>query len=362
MRIEKITLIHLKVPLKKPFFSAGKLFREKDFLLLKVISGNAVGWGEASPETVSFDELMLDYKRNLVPFALQMPFDAIEDFSHSLSVMKASPEARAGLEMAAGNLLAQIENSDFGGAVAKQDMRSFSIARILESGEESEINQALESASKTDNAQVVLKINPENIKTITLVLRNFGEKIKFTLDAEGSFTKENIEEINRLSEFPVQLLIDPLRDEQWPEIGQLKENWKIPVAIKNACTDILELEKICESSFIDAVCIDPWRVGGLTTAARYLTVASEFNKKTYIFSQLHLDIGITEALVLLSYYMKDGLIFMTIPEEVFGTKLVSDSLLQFQGNLARLPATARIHFNGLENQLDRFRVTEEEYW
>lgn len=362
MRIEKITLIHLKVPLKRPFLSANGSVREKEFLLLKASSGNSVGWGEASPETVSFEELMLDYKRNLVPFALQMPFDAIDDFSHSLSVMKASPEARAGLEMAAGNLLSEHGNVASSEGAQSQEMRWIPIGRILETGEESEIALSLKSAVAAGQAPVVLRVNPGNIQTVVALLRTYGERIPIVLDAEGSFSGKNAESLRQLSGLPVQLLIDPLQGEQWDDIRPLKADWKIPIAVKNICTDILEVERICKSSFIDAVCIDPWRAGGPMTAARYLTVASENEKPAYIFSQLHLDIGTAETLILLSSYTRNQPIFTTIPEEIFGIKSVSDSVLHFKDNFARLPAASYIHFNGIENQFDRFRITEEEYW
>lgn len=362
MRIEKITLIHLRVPLKKPFFSASGLVKEKEFLLLKAVSGNSVGWGEVSPETVSFDELMLDYKRNLVPFALQMPFDDIEDFGHSLSVMKASPEARAGLEMAAWNLLLQSRGETSSQAVPDQEMRSVSIGKILRTGDESEIAESLKLALDAGQTPVVLKVNPKNVQTIAAVLRNFEKQMPIILDAEGSFSVETAGDLKQFPDQSVQFVIDPISSENWEDVRLLQANLNFPIALKNSLTDILEVEKMAQTSFVDAVFVDPWRVGGLMTAARYLTIASENTKPAYAFSQLHLDIGTIEALVFLSFYTKNKPIFATVPEEVFGTKFISDSLLHFQGNLVQLPATTHIHFNGIETQLDRFRVTEEEYW
>jgi len=362
LRIEKISLIHLKVLLKRPFILAGGFVREKDFLLVKVVSGNEVGWGEASPETVSFQDLMLDYKRNLVPFALQMPFDAIEDFSHSLSVMKASPEARAGLEMAAWNLLSQSEEAVPSRAAPKNEVRSVTIGKILETGEESEIVESLKLAVGAGQTPVVLKVNPKNIQTIASILHNLEERIPIILDAEETFSLENAGDLKNLPDQSLQLVIDPISSENWEDVRYLKETWSVPIALKNSLIDILEVEKIVQAPFVDAVCIDPWRVGGLMTTARYLAVVSENKKPAYVFSQLHLDIGTAEMLMVLSSHTRNRPILMTIPEEIVGTKFISDSILHFQGNRVQLPATTHIHFNSVENQFDRFRITEEEYW
>ncbi|NOY79104.1 MAG: hypothetical protein GXO76_14725 [Calditrichaeota bacterium] len=357
MRIEKISLIHLRVVLKRPFILAGKLVNERDFLLLKVVSGSRVGWGEASPETVSLPDLMLDFKRNLVPFALQMPFDALEDFSHSLSVMKASPEARAGLEMAAWNLLAQGKE-----AASPKERLSATIGKILEAGEESEMADSLILAARAGQTPAVLKVNPGNIQTIARVLQNCEENIPIILDAEESFSLENAGDLKHLPDRSVQFVVDPISSENWENVRFLKEKWPVPIALKNSLIDILEVEKIVQAPYVDAVCIDPWRVGGLTAARRYLTVASENKKPAYIFSQLHLDIGTAEVLMVLSSFSRNRPVFTTIPEDVFGTKFIPDSILHFQGHLARFPVEAPIHLNGAENQIDRFRITEEEYW
>lgn len=352
----------MKVPLIRPFQTGHGVLTEKEFTLLKISSEGFTGWGEASPETAPFQDIVLDYKRNLIPFALQTPFEKIDDFSSRLSVMKAGPEARAGLEMAVWDLLARKEGQPLFRFLSGRRFQPVRTARILDLKDEAASLQTVENLKKAGHEEVVLKVTPGTVDALVSLFEKSRAGIAFILDAEGTFSKENIGLLEKLKKYFTKFLVDPFPAEKWEEIASVGNTLNIPVALKDAVTDVLQLEKIVKSRFINLVCIDPWRVGGLSAAKRYLEMAAGNSKPGCVVSQFHLGLGTAQALALGPVQTEALPVLMTRPEEIFVEDGLIDVLKIQSDGTVKLPDEAGTGAEIDENRLTHFEILEEEYW
>ena len=113
MKIDRISLQHVRIPLVEPFKISNGEIREKDGIVVGVFADGMDGYGEASPMAGSFysddtPESVWDGLANdLIPAVLSRAPRDIEAVNAVLDEVPGSAFARAGLETAFWDLFAQ---------------------------------------------------------------------------------------------------------------------------------------------------------------------------------------------------------------------------------------------------------------
>lgn len=116
MRIEQIDLKIVRLPLVRPFQTSSSRKAHLDHILVRVVAGGAIGWGECAspsdpyycPETTETCWHIL--KDFLAPAVLGRDWSTIEELVGLYRTVKGNRFARAGLEMACWDLLARAGN------------------------------------------------------------------------------------------------------------------------------------------------------------------------------------------------------------------------------------------------------------
>ena len=336
MRIEKIHYVRARVPLRSRQ-------ENQDVIFLGVESEGVAGWGETAPLSEELDALVLDFKRNLIPFALQTPFDKIEDLNHLLSVMKTGPEARAGLEMAVWDLFSN-RDENFLSEQFPPTEANVPLARILDP-------EQAGKGGKNSNL-LVLKITPENLDSVLKIWRRDFPKTSVILDAQGLFSEQNADQLTALADFPVRILLDPFPAEEWRKLEQWKSVWKVPVGVLRPVSDILTLEKICQSNLVDWVIVDPWRAAGLHNTIRFLKMSKRHGLWAGVLSENHTMLGLFWAQLLANRLPEISLLLATLPEETF----------EINWKVPENGSSLRKHFVSFFEMLAPWVVEKEEFW
>ena len=128
MRIERIELYRLTIPLERPFAISGGVMRERRSLVVALHDADGhVGWGESPPfelpfyseETLAGAEHLM--RQVLAPRVVGGEFDRPESVDAALRQgVRGNPFARAGLETAAWDLEADRRNVGLAALLAER--------------------------------------------------------------------------------------------------------------------------------------------------------------------------------------------------------------------------------------------------
>jgi L-alanine-DL-glutamate epimerase-like enolase superfamily enzyme len=101
MRLERITLTHVSIPLLEPLRIASGEVSEKDGLLLRVEAGGIAGVGEASPMSGTFyseetpESVWKFLSERLIPAAIAAGADSVSAINRVLDRAGGSPRVHA---------------------------------------------------------------------------------------------------------------------------------------------------------------------------------------------------------------------------------------------------------------------------
>ena len=146
MRIDRIDLKLVRLPLVRPFRTSSSVKDHLDHILVRLVTDDGlIGWGETAspsdpyycPETSETCwHLLKDF---LGPLVLGRPWETIDDLLGYQALVKGNNFAKAGLEMAAWDLLARRDGVP--------------LARML-GGERSEILSGVSLGIEADTASL----------------------------------------------------------------------------------------------------------------------------------------------------------------------------------------------------------------
>ena len=113
MRIDQIDLKIVRLPLVRPFQTSSSRKVHLDHILVRVVAGGAIGWGECAspsdpyycPETTETCWHIL--KDFLAPLVLGRDWASIDELVHLYRLVKGNKFAQSGLEMACWDALAR---------------------------------------------------------------------------------------------------------------------------------------------------------------------------------------------------------------------------------------------------------------
>ena len=116
MKIDRVTLTHIRIPLTEPFRISNGEVSEKESILVGVASEGLIGYGEASPMSGGFysshtPESTWDALARIIIPKLQQKHElSVETVNVVLDKILDEPFARAGVETAFWDLEAQAQN------------------------------------------------------------------------------------------------------------------------------------------------------------------------------------------------------------------------------------------------------------
>lgn len=137
----------------------------------------------------------------------------------------------------------------------------------------------------------------EEIKLIAYIREQFGNKdIEIRLDANGSFTANQVRgKLNRLAEYNIHSVEQPIKAGQWNEMAALCETSPIPVALDEELlgvherSDKLKLLKTIKPQYI---VIKPGLIGGFRAGEEWIELAGSTSTKWWVTSALESNIGL----------------------------------------------------------------------
>ncbi len=298
MQITKVEILEINLPLIHPFTTSFGTVKKRSTVLVKLTSKNGmVGWGEAaalpaplySYETVKTEQFIL--KEFLISWILNKNFSSIGDFVQSYQAIKGHNFAKCGLESSFWCLWS-LENkkslsSLFGGTRKKISVgESIGIKKTIEKTLE-EIKLRLFQGYQ----RIKIKIKPNwDVKIVEAIRKKFGN-ILLMVDANSSYTLNDIKVFQTLDNFELLMIEQPLSESDIIDHSVLQKLIKTPLCLDESILSVDDARKAIAIGACKIINIKPGRVGGLYESIKIHDFCKEKNIPVWCGGMLESGIG-----------------------------------------------------------------------
>ncbi len=254
--------------------SFGTVKRKPTIIVRAETSDGIVGWGESAalpfpyykPETT--DMCMLVLRQYIAPLVLGKEFETAEDLVSLLNPVKKNNFAKTGLETAVWMILSLNKkksiSSLLGGTQKKIAVgESIGIKKTIEETFE-------EIALRIDQGfqRMKIKIQPKwDVTVIKAIRRKFGD-ISLMVDANSSYTLNDMDTLKTLDRFNLLMIEQPLADDDIVDHSILQKQIETPICLDESIESVDDARRAIYLGACKIINIKPGRVGGLLESKR----------------------------------------------------------------------------------------------
>ncbi len=272
MKIDRITLQHVRVPLVEPFRISNGVIAEKDAIIVGIHSGGIVGYGESSPMSGSFysedtpESAWECLTKELIPRVLKEMPDSIERVNALADTIPGNEFAKAGIETAFWDLEGHTRGVPLWKLLGGERQSLDSGLAVGIYATIRQLLQAIESNLVEGYKRLKIKIQPGwDLKPLTEVRGEFGA-IQLMVDANCAYTQQDIVHLKSLDDFDLMMVEQPLPKKDLEGHARLQALLRTPVCLDESAEDVSTVRRAIALKSCRIVNIKIQRVGGLLHA------------------------------------------------------------------------------------------------
>ncbi len=306
MKIDQVTLYHLRMPLRSPFETSFGRAYERECILLEVRSEGLIGYGECvadrSPgyayETSGTAwHILRDF---LIPAVLGQDVAGPEDFQRRVAAVRGHPMAKAGLELALWDLRGKREGRSLrellGGERARVEV-GVSVG-IQPSPEE--LVKVVAGYLDQGYGRIKIKIKPGRDVADAQAVRQAFPDIRLQVDANSAYTLETATALRPLDDLNLLLIEQPLAEDDLWDHSRLQAQFKTPICLDESIHSPRHARQALEMGACRVINIKQGRVGGLTNAVAIHDLCWAQNVPVWCGGMLETGVGRAANLALAS--------------------------------------------------------------
>lgn len=274
MKIEQVELIVVKLQLLRPFRTSSSVKTHVEHILVRVAGEGLEGWGESAspadpyycPETTETCwHLLKDF---LAPAILGREWRSIDELRNYYKSVKGNNFAKAGLEMAAWDMLARRDGRPLHALLGGTRLEILSGVSL---GIEDDPARLLELIAKyldEGYRRIKLKIGPGADVEVIRRVRHRYPNVPLMADANSAYTLNDIATLKQLDEFNLTMIEQPLAHDDIIDHAQLQRQIATPICLDESIHSAEDARKAIELGSCRVINIKVSRVGGLAEAKR----------------------------------------------------------------------------------------------
>lgn len=273
IEVVRVELWRIKQPLRTPVRTAKTHMRERESIIVRVTdSAGRTGIGEDVafstdwylPETIDSDLTILE--KRLIPHTMKHVFmhpSQISPFFDLLPGTASHPLACAAVESALWDLYGKVmgvsvrrligarEQVTEHGALREVPAGNVLGGAVVSIGSVDDVLKSVQSAVDAGYTRVKLKVKPgHDVKVVRAVRARFPQ-LEIMLDANQSFTEDDVDVLKALQEFDIACLEEPLDPKHKPSVGpqelfarlaRLQRVLSVPICLDESWTSVHQLE------------------------------------------------------------------------------------------------------------------------
>jgi O-succinylbenzoate synthase len=270
MKIEQITLHHLRMKLQSAFETSFGRIETRDCILVELNSEGITGWGECvadrdpgySEETSGTAWHILE--EFLVPLVLGKQVGHPDEFREIAVGVRGNKLAKAGLEMALwdayGKQQGKSLRSLFGG---ERDKVAVGVSVGIQDSPEA-LLETVGGYLAQGYRRVKIKIKPGRDVGDTRAVREAFPELPLQVDANSAYTLETASALKPLDELGLLLIEQPLAEDDLWDHHFLQAEFKTPICLDESIHSVRHARQAIEMEATRVINIKAGRVSGLS--------------------------------------------------------------------------------------------------
>ncbi|MCX8103638.1 MAG: o-succinylbenzoate synthase [Candidatus Bipolaricaulota bacterium] len=274
MKLEAIELRHLEMELVEPFETSGWRETIRPCIIVTIHSDGLTGYGECvagagpwySYETIQTAwHVLEDF---CIPAVLGHDISSAEELQAKLKPIRGHPMAKAALEAAFWDVLAQAKNISLAKLLGGTKDRIESGISIGIQKDIPTLLSVIEQRCAQGYKRIKLKVKPGWDITVLRAVRQRFPTLDLMADANAAYTIADLEHLKQFDEFGLMMLEQPLEYDDLIDHARLQRELKTPICLDESIKTPDDARKALDLGACKIINIKPGRVGGLLNAKR----------------------------------------------------------------------------------------------
>lgn len=297
MKIDRIELREIRLPLVTPFETSFGRTYERNIILLKVFSEGLHGWGECTVGEKPFynhesTEICWTLIRDFAgPMVLGKEIQSPEDVPALTRQIRGNKMGRAAVECAIWDLEARRQGVPLwqllGGT---QETINCGVSLGLEDSDAAMLAK-VEKEVAAGYQRIKIKIKPGRDVEMIRALRKEYPNIVMSVDANSAYTLADTELLKRLDEFNLLMIEQPLSYDDIIDHAALQPQLKTDICLDESILSVDDARKALQLGACRIINVKLGRVSGHTEARKIQAYCHERNIPVWCGGMLESGIG-----------------------------------------------------------------------
>lgn len=272
MKIERIELYHLRMPLVSPFETSFGRIENRECILIEVYGDGLVGYGECvadrdpgySYETTNTAWNILS--EFIIPSIVRLEILEPGEIHHHVKHVRGHPMAKAGFELAWWDILGKAKGVSLREMIGgDREQVKVGVSVGLQSSPKSLVKVVGEYLEQ-GYQRVKIKIKPGRDLEDTSAVRLAFPEIPMQVDANSAYSLDTAATLKPLDEMNLLLIEQPLAEDDLWDHTQLQKQFNTPICLDESILSVRHARQALEMGACRVINIKAGRVGGLTQA------------------------------------------------------------------------------------------------
>ncbi len=274
MRIDRIELYHVAMPLIYPWRTAYGEDAAIHALLCRLSSGSCDAWGESAPFAAPCYSpewaggafaVARDW---LAPAVLHADPRTGDELQARLGLFKGNPFAKAAFDTAWWALHSRIENTPLHVALgaARQEVPVGADFGVMDRIED--LLEPVAAAVAAGFPRIKLKFRPGWDLPMLEMIRRAHPAHAFHIDCNSGYRLRDLDLFRAVDEYRLEMIEQPLQHDDLLDHAELQRSIRTPVCLDESITSVRQVEQALAIGSCRYVNVKPGRVGGLTNAVK----------------------------------------------------------------------------------------------
>lgn len=306
MKIERVEMRHLRMPLRSPFETSFGRSVTRDCILLQVHAGGLTGYGECVADWepgYSYETVLSAwhiYRDFALPAVIGVELDSPAAMQESLKSVRGFQMTKAGLEMALWDLQGKMTGRSLqemlGGARPRVDV---GVSVGIQASPEALV-EVVGGYLEQGYGRIKIKIKPGRDVAEAQAVRKAFPSIRLQVDANSAYTLETASRLRPLDHLDLLLIEQPLEEDDLWDHRQLQVQFVTPLCLDESIISPRHARQALEMSACRIINIKAGRVGGLSQAAAIHDICAAQNAPVWCGGMLETGVGRAANLALAS--------------------------------------------------------------
>ncbi len=343
MKITKIELNHISIPLAKPYKLSRKYgtVTHAHAVITKIFTDKGIiGLGEADPlipfTTETYESVMIVIRDKIAPLIIgKNPVDIFEIETELDRKIQGNLLARGAINMALFDIKGKSENLPVHNFLGKLQQQKIPLFIAIGSGTPVEDAIAIEELIRKKYFGVMIKMGalpiPQEIKRMISAKKKFDEKIVIFIDANQGWTIEETHQfVDGVRDFPPAIIEQPVERENINALKTIRSSSGILISADESIVSLQDAKKLVETGAVDVFSIKVSKNGGLSKSRAITDLAQKNGIRCLMNSML--EFGISQAA---SLQLAATLPNLTNTGHAYGSVLrMTDDITDFAENIS----------------------------